>query len=353
MTTIADILNSFGSISSPSAEFVIRPDNNSGVDLMAFTPTMLLHSKAPQGFSSGKTYSIQLESVLATCKRDPNSKFQIQNDSLLVSTKNSNIEILLKEIQYEGSIGKPSSALKLTLKKDLHELLSSILPRLALEKLFPSQPDFLLTVHADSKSLWIVTHEDFQSSFIRLKNTYDFEGSFTTPYSSFVSLVKKLPVNSMLYIEPDVIRFALPDIKGILSTPTPQVDNIAELVLSRIKSVKFNMESAFTIPSSALTDFLSSIRGISSDDSRIQFTLKKTVLSIDVKSSRGTANFLVKASNPNSVSTTFGLEFKAVRGLISRFGSDNSELTLTTDESGILYAQSASVIYMTVTSSNS
>jgi hypothetical protein len=316
------------------------------------SPSAQLFTKFPYFLGTDhEPFSISLE-TLASVSSVANAKTTLEmNDDTLTVTTGSRYKADLSVSPCTDSlIVAPTleeSSFSLDVSQDFLDLFRSTLPVLGIEKIHAAQADFRLFVKFGRKKIFIAVYSPMQVVCASLPNSLGAEGDFNVPYPVFLSLIKSLPKSGCsLKIGDDAIL--VEDESYTLLTlvaPMSPKDPPGELVMETSTNLLSNASDSVVFSKSELEVFLSSSKGVITDDTPVRFLPSdKGGLLLQASTASSQASFKLKVDKC-SLDSPFALELKFLKNLLSKSG-DTITLHVA---NGVLVMKSGSLGMITTT----
>jgi hypothetical protein len=299
-------------------------------------------------------FSVPMDALISLASAcNSKTAFSVENDTLIVSS-GSRFTAELSVTNCTVALIEPPELENPTLVIDVSDeflaLFKSTLPVLGIEKVHAAQADFRLYVNMGRKKIFVAVYSPMQVVCAHLQNTLGVTGEFNVPYSSFLSLLKSLPKSGcQLMLGEDSIlikdpAYTLLQIVAPLSPKDPPGAVVQETSTALVDN---SSASVINIQKSELESFLSSTKGIISEDTPVRFLPTKSGVVLESSSASSKTRFKVKTVD-SALEEPFALELKFVRTLVSKSG-DTVSLSVS---DGILVMRSGSLGLITTTFSD-
>jgi hypothetical protein len=337
------------------------PKRVGGFTDLVFTPEGNLHVASPMGVAkiklpvnlgiTGTPLGVPVVTFLSAIDKRDSLSLTYSNNLFEINLPGYKASLNVKEIA-SFSTPTPVDAPPLKLSASDWALLKDVLPRLALDKIHPSQPDPNLTVARKNNRIFLGVQDKFQFSFTSIKSDLS--------NSDFVAQVP-YPVACSLFAESyessSVVRIGVGtsyqtvDLSGFtceLQLNWPSDDGAAdpEVVLAKASYIKTLDGPSAGIKRAELQSALTNFRSIAVEDTRVTLSFKNSSLLLSAESTSGSIKEILPLESKVEEPFSFMMEHKLLSSIVSRIPTD---FTLTFTD-GLVKVSAGKLYYVSAVS---
>ena len=267
---------------------------------------------------------IPADQFLSALKGRKSGALSFKDNVLRIKSGNYSAEVNTTESKGLEAIDIPEGedVQEFTITPALHQLLSTKLPLIRIERIHSALPDVMLNVRISPKTAYMASYDAQQLCFVNVKlgkdEVIEEKLNLCLPYTRFTSFIKDLPVaDCRVYVNGATLTAVSKQFKVKIALPHIEPDSFhdPEVVFEKAKGIKELTGKVFTIPLEQLQGFLDNSRTLVSVGTEVSFVPAKGGTMIKIESQHGSTKLTVKGE---VVEKAFSLDHRFVQTLLSK-----------------------------------